>query len=176
MFGVPGIAFSQIDRGWNRIDDAAKAAQDLMSINFCTSAEKEKITDALSGQFEVLSVNAGPVVMQHIKAGKLRALAVGAPSRLDAMPQVPTLAELGFAQANLNSLFGVFAPAGVPQPILDRLNTEINKVLALPDFRARLIASDNVPTGGSAADFSRQIASEFESNARIIKTAGIKAE
>lgn len=136
----------------------------------------QQITDALSGQFEVLSVNTGPAVMQHIKAGKLRPLAVGAPSRLDAMPQVPTLAELGFAQANLNSLFGVFAPAGVPQPVLDRLNTEINKVLALPDFRARLMASDNVPTGGSAADFSRQIASEFESNARIIKAAGIKAE
>ncbi len=136
----------------------------------------QQITDALSGQFEVLSVNAGPAIMQQIKAGKLRALAVGAPTRLDTLPKVPTLAELGFAPANLTSLFGVFAPAGVPQPVLDRLNLEINKVLAQPDFKTRLTASDNVPTGGSAADFAKQIAGEFETNAGIIKAAGIKGE
>jgi tripartite-type tricarboxylate transporter receptor subunit TctC len=89
---------------------------------------------------------------------------------------VPTLAELGFASANMSSLFGVFAPAGTPAPVLQRLNAEINKALALPDLRARLTASDNLPTGGSAADFARQIATESEHNARIIKTANIRAE
>jgi tripartite-type tricarboxylate transporter receptor subunit TctC len=76
----------------------------------------------------------------------------------------------------MTSLFGVFAPAGVPQPVLDRLNAEINKALAQPDLRARLLASDNVPTGGSAAEFGKQIAAESANNARIIKAAGIKAE
>jgi tripartite-type tricarboxylate transporter receptor subunit TctC len=89
---------------------------------------------------------------------------------------VPTLAELGFAPANLTSLFGVFAPAGTPAPVLDRLNAEINKALALPDVRVRLTGADNVPTGGSAAEFARQIAAESDNNARIIKAAGIKAE
>jgi len=136
----------------------------------------QQITDALSGQFEVLSVNSAPAILQHIKAGKLRPLAVGAPARADALPNVPTLAELGFAPANMSSLFGVFAPAGVPQPVLARLNAEINKALAAPDMRARLDAADNVPTGGSAAEFAKQIAAESENNARIIKAAGIKGE
>ena len=136
----------------------------------------QQLTDALSGQFEVLSTNAGPAVMQHIQSGKLRPLAVGAPARLDALPNVPTLAELGFGPANLTSLFGVFAPAGVPQPVLERLNAEINKALRAPELRSRLLASDNVPTGGSAAEFARQIAQESGNNARIIRAAGIKAE
>ena len=136
----------------------------------------QQITDALSGQFEVLTVNAGPAVMAHLKAGKLRALAVGAPARLEALPQVPTLAELGHASANLTSLFGVFAPAGTPAAVVERVNTEVNKVLAQADVRGRLLATDNVPTGGSAADFARQIATESESNARIVQAAGIKGE
>jgi tripartite-type tricarboxylate transporter receptor subunit TctC len=136
----------------------------------------QQVTDAIGGQFEVLSVNSSPGVVQQVKAGKLRALAVGAPARMDAMPDVPTLAELGYPAANLTSLFGVFAPAGTPAAVVDRLNTEINKALASPDVRARLTAADNVPTGGSAAAFAKQIAQESANNARIIQAAGIKAE
>ncbi len=135
----------------------------------------QQMNDALGGQFEVLSTNAGPAVMQHIKAGKFKALAVGAPSRLDALPDVPTLAELGMPAANLSSLFGVYAPAQTPAPVLVRLNTEINKALALPDIRSKLEATDNVPAGGTAADFARQIARESENNARVIRAAGIQA-
>jgi len=136
----------------------------------------QQITDGLSGQFELMSVNAGPTLMQHIKAGKLRALAVGAPARLAELPGTPTLGELGYPAANLTSVFGIFAPAGVPKPVLDRLNAEINKALAAPDVRAKLAASDNVATGGSAAEFARQIAAESAGNARIIKAAGIKGD
>jgi tripartite-type tricarboxylate transporter receptor subunit TctC len=136
----------------------------------------QQINDALGGQFELLSVNTSPTIVQHMKTGKLRALAVGAPARLEAMPNVPTLAEAGYAAANMTSLFGVFAPAAVPQPVLDRLNAEINKALAQADLRQRLLASDNVPTGGTRAEFAKQIAAESENNARIIKAAGIKGE
>lgn len=136
----------------------------------------QQINDALGGQFEVLSTNTSPTLAGHVRAGKLRPLAVGAPARLDSMPQVPTLAELGFAAANLSSQFGVFAPAGVPAALLTRYNAEINKALATPALRDKLIATDNVPTGGSAADFARAIAAEYESNGRIVRAAGIKAE
>ncbi|KQR50011.1 tripartite tricarboxylate transporter substrate binding protein [Acidovorax sp. Leaf160] len=136
----------------------------------------QQLNDALSGQFEVLSTNAGPAVMQQMKAGKLHALAVGAPRRLETLPEVPTLAELGFPAANLTSLFGIFAPAQTPAPVLERLNAEINKALAQPDLRARLEASDNVPTGGKAADFARQIAAESESNLKVIRAANIRAQ
>ena len=136
----------------------------------------QQMNDALSGQFEVLSTNASPTILTHVQAGKLRPLAVGAPARLAALPQVPTLAELGFPAANLTSLFGFFLPAGVPAAVQERLNAEINKALALPDIRSRLTGSANVPTGGSAADFARRIQAESDNNARIIRAAGIRAE
>ena len=89
---------------------------------------------------------------------------------------MPTLAELNLPAANMTSQFGLFAPAGVPAAILERMNAEVNRALAQPDLRARLVGSDNVPTGGRAADFARQIAQESENNARIIKAANIQAE
>ena len=136
----------------------------------------QQITDALGGQFELLSVNSSTSLMQQIKAGKLRPIAVGAPARLETLPAVPTLAELGYAPANMSSLFGLFAPAGVPAPVMLRLNAEVNKVLALPDVRTRLTSADNVPTGGTAAEFARQIAVESDNNLRIIRAAAIKAD
>jgi tripartite-type tricarboxylate transporter receptor subunit TctC len=136
----------------------------------------QQLNDALGGQFEVLSTNAGPTVMQHIQAGKLKALAVGAPQRLESLPQVPTLAELGFPEANSTSLFGIFAPGKTPQAVLQRLNKEFNKALTEPDIQAKLKVSDNVPTGGDAQTFAKQIAQESANNARIIKAANLRAQ
>ena len=136
----------------------------------------QQINDALGGQFEVLSVNAGPAIMGHLKAGKLKALAVGSPARLEQLPQLPTLAELGLPAANLASVFGLFAPAGTPAAAIERLNAEVNKLLKDKDVLQKIDAADNVPTGGSAADFAKFIAGESSSNARIIKAAGIKGE
>ncbi|MBE7942330.1 MULTISPECIES: tripartite tricarboxylate transporter substrate binding protein [Ramlibacter] len=136
----------------------------------------QQLTDAIGGQFEVLSVNAGPTVQQQVQAGKLHALAVGAPARLASLPGVPTLAELGWTAANLSSQFGVFAPAATPPALIERLNAEVNKALADPGLRATLLAAGNLPTGGSAAAFARSIAEESEANARIIRAAGLRAE
>lgn len=136
----------------------------------------QQLTDALGGQFEILSTNAGPALADHIRSGKLRPLAVGAPKRLDSLPAVPTLAELGYPAANLSSQFGVFAPGGTPAAVIDRLNGAINSALQAPDIRNRLVATDNVPTGGTALAFTRQIAAESDANLRIIRAVGIKAD
>ncbi len=136
----------------------------------------QQLTDALSGQFEVLSTNAGPAVAQQIQAGKLRPLAVGAPQRVDGMPATPTLAELGLPAANLSSQFGLFAPGRLPAALLERLNAEVNKALAAPDLRNRLLNTGNVPTGGGAADFAREIAQESQANANIIRAANIRLD
>ena len=136
----------------------------------------QQLTDALSGQFEVLSTNLGGGLMQHIAAGKLRPLAIGAPASVEALPQVPTFAELGYPAANLSSLFGVFAPGKTPDALVQKINAEINRALQTPDLRQRLVAADNVPSSGSPAEFARQIAQESQSNARIIQAAHIKAE
>ncbi len=136
----------------------------------------QQLTDALAGQFEVLSSNVAAVQLQHIHSGRFRALAVGAPSRLAVLPQVPTLAELGLPQANLSSQFGIFAPARTPAAIIARLNAEFNAVLRLSDFRARLTSTNNIPGGGSAAAFATQIATESRNNRQLIEAAGIKLE
>jgi len=136
----------------------------------------QQMNDALGGQFEILSTNAGPTLTPHIRTGKLRPLAVGAPARLPSLPDVPTLAELGFVSANLSSRFGIFAPAGVPGVLLGRYNAEFNKALDSEEVAAKLKATDNEPVGGSARDFVRDIERERVSNERIIQAAGIKAE
>ena len=120
-------------------------------------------------------MNAGPAVMGRIKAGKLTSLAVGSPARLEQLPNVPTLAELGLPAANVASVFGLFAPAGTPVAVIERLNAEVNKLLKDKDVLAKIDAADNLPTGGSAADFGKFIANESANNARIIKAAGITA-
>ena len=78
--------------------------------------------------------------------------------------------------ANLASRFGIFAPARTPQAVLERLNQEFNKALALPEIRQRLLAADNVPLGGTAEAFARRIASESQANEKIIRAAGIKPD
>jgi len=136
----------------------------------------QQLTDALSGQFEVLSTNAGPALSEHVRTGRLRPLAVGGAKRLESLPNVPTLAELGYPGANLSSQFGVFAPGGLPAPLLERLNREINIAMQAADIRSRLVATDNVPTGGTAQAFARQIAAESDANLRIIRAVGIRAD
>ena len=139
-------------------------------------AGSQQINEALGAQFEVLSINASPAVVDYVKAGRLRPLAVGAPRRLETLPQVPTLAELGFPRANLASHFGVFAPGNMPLRLLDRINSEVNTALEAPEVRARMLAAENVPTGGTAHEFARQIAVEADSTASIVHTAGIHAD
>jgi tripartite-type tricarboxylate transporter receptor subunit TctC len=136
----------------------------------------QQLTDALSAQFDLMTTNVGASLLAQIAAGKLKPLAVGAPKRVDSLPGVPTFAELGYPRANLTSTFGIFAPGGTPEPVVARLNAEINKALADPEIRERMIKADNVPSGGPARAFAQAIAQEFESYGRIVRSAGIKAE
>lgn len=136
----------------------------------------QQITDALGGQFEVLSTNASGIVLQHIREGRLRPLAVGAAARLDALPQVPTLGELGLASANFSSRFGLFAPAGTPPALLEQLNAQVNAVLALPTLRDRLQAAECVAAPASLADFGRLVAQEHRHMGAIVREAGIQAD
>jgi tripartite-type tricarboxylate transporter receptor subunit TctC len=136
----------------------------------------QQMNDALGGQFEVMSTNASPALTQHMQAGRLRALAVGAPRRLESLPAVPTLAELGYPKANLSSTFGVFAPGKTPAAIINRLNAELNRALAEPEVHERLLKGGEVPTGGTPAQFAKAIREESAENARIVKEAGIKAD
>jgi tripartite-type tricarboxylate transporter receptor subunit TctC len=132
-----------------------------------------QLNDALSGQFEVLSTNLAALQLQYVNAGSLAALAVGAPQRLVALPDVPTLAELGYPQANLVSLFGIFAPAHTPAGVVHRLNAEINRALQNRTLREQLRGANNIPASGSPEDFASEIVADRQRNERLI--AGSRA-
>ncbi len=127
----------------------------------------QQLTDAIGGQFELLSSNVASQQLQLVRQGRLKALAIGSPVRLPVLPEVPTLAELGFPEANLVSTFGLFAPRGVPEERLHLLNAVVNEALRQPELRARMLDVSNLPTGGSAADFAARIAKERERALRV---------
>jgi hypothetical protein len=116
----------------------------------------QQLTDALSGQFELLSINAGPTLTEHIKSGKLRPLAVGAPKRLDSLPSVPTLAELGYPRANLSSQFGVFAPGKLPDGCSIASTARSSRRCSTRTCAIACWPRDNVPTGGTSKEFARK--------------------
>ncbi len=120
----------------------------------------QQLTDALAGHFEVLSTNVATAQLADIAAGRLVALAVGSPERLDVLPDVPTLSELGYPEANLDSLFGLFAPAGIPEERVQQVNQAVAAALADSNLQGRLRRMNNLPFSGGAADFSRQVARE----------------
>lgn len=167
---------------WGNSGSVSLAALILEQLKFSAKADillvpykggSQQIMDALGGQFELMAINAAPAVLEHVKEAKLRVLAVTGPARIESLPQVATLAELGFPEANLTSHFGLFLPAGVPSAVATQLNEAINKVIAEPQFKARVIAMGSIPTGGSGADLAARIESETRTNQKIIQRAGL---
>jgi tripartite-type tricarboxylate transporter receptor subunit TctC len=133
------------------------------------------LTDVLAGQVQLLfsTVIQG---LPHIKAGKLKAIAIASLKRSPALPQVATLDESGVSGYDVTNWFGVLAPGGTPAPILVKLNGEIVKHLQSPDLAQRLAAEGADPVGGSARDFERLIQRDIDKYTRIVKAAGISAK
>jgi tripartite-type tricarboxylate transporter receptor subunit TctC len=132
------------------------------------------ITDLLSGQVQVLFIS--PLVsIEHIKTGRLRALAVTTAMRSDALPGIPTMGE--FVPGYEASIwFGIGAPKKTPTEILDKLNKEINAALADPNMKARLADLGGTVLAGSPADFAKLIADETEKWSKVVRAANIKVE
>ncbi len=132
-------------------------------------------TDLLGGQV-TMSFDTVTPVLQHIRAGKLRALAVTTAKRSSVLPDVPTLDESGLKGFNIGTWFGVLAPAATPKDILLRLNTEMVKVIQSPEFRARMEEIGAEPIGNSAAQMAQQIKGETEKFAKLVKDAKVTIE
>jgi tripartite-type tricarboxylate transporter receptor subunit TctC len=130
--------------------------------------------DLLAGQVQVLFAPV-PTVIGYIRAGRLRALAVTSTTRLQVLPNTPTLAEFvpGYEDS---TWFGLAAPKKTPLEIVDKLNNEVNACLSDPKLLAQLADLGSVPTSMSPADFSKLIANEIDKWAKMIKTADIKPE
>ena len=151
-----------------------KSGADLTHVPY--KGGTQLITDAVGGQFDLFVANPFAALNGQIEEGKLRVLAVTGPRRLPNLAQVPTLAELGFPEANLTSLFGFYAPASMSPDIVRRLNADINKVLAGREVQEQLRKVDNVLSTGTPQQFAAVIQKEHAANARIVKDANIKAE
>ena len=116
-----------------------------------------------------------PPSLPHIRAGKLRALAVTTATRSDALPDVPTVAETvpGY---EASAFYGMGVPKGTPPEIIDKLNNEINAALADPNVKARLADLGGMLIAGSPADFGKLVAAETEKWAKVIKDGGVSLE
>jgi tripartite-type tricarboxylate transporter receptor subunit TctC len=133
------------------------------------------ISDLLGGQIQ-LTVNGKSVLYPHIQAGKMRALAVTAPARWPDLPDVPTMVELGYLEAPYDSLFGVVAPAGTPQPIIEKLNGAINEGLRAPAIAASFAKLGIEAKISTPQEFASFIAEDIPRWAKIVKQTGIKIE
>ncbi|MBL8385715.1 MAG: tripartite tricarboxylate transporter substrate binding protein [Burkholderiales bacterium] len=134
------------------------------------------LQDVMGGQVPMIidpvSTSVGP-----IRQGRLRALAVTHPTRLRALPDVPTVREMGFAKAEAVAFAGFMVPAGTPGPLVARLNAEFNRALNLPEVRERLVDQmGNTLTGGTPEEFGAMLKAETERWVPLIRRLGLKAD
>ncbi|MCC2597150.1 tripartite tricarboxylate transporter substrate binding protein [Pusillimonas sp. MFBS29] len=133
----------------------------------------QQLTDALGGQFELISTNMGSAVKTNIASGAFVPLAIAAPARVESLPNVPTFSELGYAQANKMSVFGFYAPGATPEAIVSKLNSEINQIVGSPEIQKLLADSNNIPATSTPQAFAEDIRQELASNRELAKKVGL---
>jgi tripartite-type tricarboxylate transporter receptor subunit TctC len=133
------------------------------------------VTDLLGGHVQVYFATI-PSVLQHIETGRLRALAVTGSRRTAELPNVPTAAEAGLPGFEVTAWFGLFAPAKTPKPIVDRLNAEVVKILAMPEIRQKMAGHGVEPGGGTPEALGSLLVADIAKWGKLVKEAGIKAE
>jgi tripartite-type tricarboxylate transporter receptor subunit TctC len=133
------------------------------------------ITDLLGGQIQVVFADVG-LVTAHLKAGRLRGLAITSATRSSMLPDLPTVSESGVPGYAAGTWYGVFAPAGTPGAIVARLSEEVRRALALPEVRAALVAQGVEAAGNSPEQYAAFLREEYAKWGRVIAEAGIRAE
>jgi tripartite-type tricarboxylate transporter receptor subunit TctC len=151
----------------------SEAGIDLLHIPYKGSAGA--ITGLLSGDVAMMS-NALHAVLPQVKAGKLNAIAVGGPKRSRVAPDIPTFAESGYPDFDVDFWYGLLAPAATPKEIITKLNQDIAQVLNAPEMREALSAQGLEPVTGTPGQFAELIRTDLARWAKVIKTAGITGE
>ena len=155
--------------------EAFQAAAGIKLNHIPFKGGQEAQTSILGGSFPVMS-DTVPGVLAQVKAGKLRGLGVAIPKRSPFLPDVPTIAEQGYPGFESVGWIGLCAPAKTPVAILDKLNAEVQKMLASPEVKARLEQLAFTPAGDSRAHFAAWIKSEIEKWSKIAKASGAHAD
>ena len=132
-------------------------------------------TDLLAGQV-TMSFDSIPPQIQHIRAGKLRALAVATPTRSSLLPDVPTLQEAGLKGFDIQTWYGILAPAGTPPAVLAKLNTEMLKIIKSPEFVQKMRDAGCEPLGSTPAEMAARISSETAKFAKIVRDGKLVVE
>ena len=130
-------------------------------------------TDLIGGQIQVM-FSPFPPTLPHMKANRLRALGVSTAKRSGLLPDIPTVAESGLPGYAAEGWFAVLAPAKTPQPVIDKLNAELNRALQLPDVKASLAADGAEPAGGTPQDLAKSIREGSQKWGKLIKELGVK--
>lgn len=149
------------------------AGIDMVHVPYKGSAPA--LNDLIAGQVSLmfdLVLTAAP----HVKSGAVRGLAVTSSQRSSALPELPTVAESGVPGYEVSAWFGIFAPAGVPQPVVQRLNAEFVKALLQPDLRQRLASQGAEPLTSTPSEFAAYLRSEIEKWAKVVKASGMKVD
>ena len=133
------------------------------------------LTDLIAGRVHVM-LDTAASAMPHVRAGKLRALALSAPKRSAEYPDLPTFAEAGLPAYDTNAWYSMHAPAGTPPEVVRRLNGELVAILKDPDILARFKQLSTDPVGNTPEEFASFLKAELDKYARIIKAAGIKLD
>ena len=135
----------------------------------------QALTDVISGQVQ-LYVSSVPSVLQQIRTGKLRPVAVTSDKRVDDLPQTPTVGESGYKGFDAVTWFGFLAPANTPKEIVAKLNAEFNKALQQPDLRKRLGEEGADPMGGTVQQFAERIRVDMAQWGKTVKESGVRLD
>jgi tripartite-type tricarboxylate transporter receptor subunit TctC len=133
------------------------------------------LIDTISGQTQLLWGSIAPTT-PHVKAGRLRPIAVSTAQRVEAFPNVPTASESGLKGYEVVLWHGLIAPRGLPRPILDRVNGELNKIVKSKEMHEKLAADGVSPAGGTPEQFTALIKRDIEVWRRVVQRAGVKVE
>jgi tripartite-type tricarboxylate transporter receptor subunit TctC len=133
------------------------------------------VTDLLGGQVQLMFATI-PSVIQHVRAGTLRAIAVTSSRRSPALPEIPTIAETGYPGFEAGSWFGFVAPTGTPEPIVRKLHAQIAAIVRMPDINEQLASQGADPVGSTPEEFGQYMRSETEKWAKVVKASGIRLE
>jgi tripartite-type tricarboxylate transporter receptor subunit TctC len=131
--------------------------------------------DVLSGQIHLVVIGI-PAAAPHIRAGRLRALAVITSQRTAALPEVPTVAEAGLKDFEVTTWYGVLAPAGTPRAVIARLNGELVKIMHAPDVKERLAATGTDPRTSTPEEFAAYLKQEIAKWGEVVRKANLKAD
>jgi tripartite-type tricarboxylate transporter receptor subunit TctC len=133
------------------------------------------VTDVMGGQVPLLWVSI-PAAAQHVKSGKLKALAVSTMKRSAAFPDVPTMHEAGYPDFEVDSWYAMFVPARTPKPVIEKLNKALNSVMADAGVKQQLLAQGSEGVGGTPEELGRTVTVELAKWAKLVKDANIKLE